>query len=162
MVWDRFIRLFHWSLAIGVALNYWVLEAGGDLHEWLGYALAGLVLARVVWGFTGPPNARFANFIVGPRRFLLSLGVFSEFYRQHRGHSPLAGWMILFLLTCVLLLAVTGWMQDLDAFWGEEWLETSHEYLGNALITAAAVHVAAVFWIQWRYRVPLVRRMLRG
>ncbi len=152
MVWDRFVRVFHWSLAAGVPLNYWVLEGGEDPHEWLGYGLAALVAARLVWGFRGPPNARFANFVVGPRRILKSLGEFSAFYGEHRGHSPLAGWMILFLLTSVMLLAVTGWMQGLDAFWGEEWLQNVHEYLGNTLITAAALHIAAVFWIQWRTR----------
>ena len=160
MIWDRFVRLFHWSLAFGIALNYWVLEGGDDPHEYLGYALAVLVGARIVWGFTGPPAARFASFVVGPRRVLGSLANFGEDYREHSGHSPLAGWMILFLLTLVLALALTGWMQGLDAFWGVDWVEELHEILGNVLIGAAAVHVAAVLVIQRRYRVPLLRSML--
>jgi cytochrome b len=162
MVWDRFVRVFHWSLAAGIVANYWFLEAGGDAHEWLGYALAVLVLARVVWGFSDSGNARFASFLVGPRRVVHSLRHFADDYREHRGHSPLAGWMILLLLSLVLALAVTGWMQGLDAFWGEEWLQDLHEYLGHALISAAAVHVVAVIWIQWRFRLPLVRSMLGG
>ena len=159
---DRFVRVFHWSLALGVVLNYWVLEAGDDAHEWLGYALAALVGARIVWGFRGPANARFADFVVGPRRVLHSLGNFAEDYREHRGHSPLAGWMILFMLASVIGLAVSGWMQGLDAFWGDERLELIHEFLGNGLIGAAGVHVAAVLWIQRRFRLPLLRSMLGG
>lgn len=162
MVWDRFVRVFHWSLALGIGLNYWVLEAGDDPHEWLGYALAALVGARIVWGFRGPQNARFSDFVVGPRRVLYSLRNFAGDYREHRGHSPLAGWMILFMLVNVIALAVTGWMQGLDAFWGDEWLEVLHETLGNSLIGAAAVHVTAVLWIQWRFRLPLLRSMLWG
>jgi len=162
VVWDRFVRGFHWSLALGIALNYWFLEGGDDLHEWLGYALAALVVARIAWGFIGPAEARFASFVVGPRRVFHSIRHFSEDYREHSGHSPLAGWMILFLLLLVLGLAVTGWMRDLDAFWGVDWVEDLHELLGNVLIGAAALHVTAVLWIQWRYRVPLLRSMLRG
>ena len=157
MVWDRFVRFFHWSLASGIVLNYWVLEAGDDPHEWLGYGLAALVGARIVWGFRGPANARFCHFVVGPRRVLHSLKHFAEDYREHTGHSPLAGWMILFMFTCVIGLAVTGWMQGLDAFWGDETLEVTHEWMGNALIGAAGLHVAAVLWIQRRYKVPLIQ-----
>jgi cytochrome b len=162
MVWDRFVRVFHWSLALGIVLNYWVLEAGDDAHEWLGYALAALVAARIFWGFRGPAAARFTTFVVGPRRALHSLRYFAEDYREHTGHSPLAGWMILFMLAAVIGLAVTGWMQGLDAFWGDETLEVAHEWLGNVLIGAAGLHVAAVLWIQRRFNLPLIQSMLRG
>ncbi|MCB1854706.1 MAG: cytochrome b/b6 domain-containing protein [Halieaceae bacterium] len=160
MLWDRFVRLFHWSLALGIALNYWLLEGGEAPHRWLGYALCALVLVRILWGFVGPDNARFRSFVVGPRRVVASLQDFAADYREHSGHSPLAGWMILLLLALVLSLGVTGWMHGLDAFWGEDWVEDLHEILGNALIAAAAVHVLAVLWIQWRYRLPLLRSML--
>ena len=61
-VWDRFVRFFHWALVACVVLNYTVVEEGDDLHQWLGYAAAALVAARVVWGFVGSTHARFANF----------------------------------------------------------------------------------------------------
>jgi len=34
----------------------------------------------------------------------------------------------------VLGLGLSGWMQTLDAFWGEEWLQDIHLILGNTLI----------------------------
>lgn len=46
-VWDPFVRIFHWSLVLCVALNYFVLEEGETAHEWSGYIAAGLVCARV-------------------------------------------------------------------------------------------------------------------
>lgn len=160
MVWDRFIRLFHWSLALGIALNYWLLEGGDPPHEWLGYGLLALVLSRVVWGFIGPANARFSQFVVGPRRFLQSLRSPAADYRDHTGHSPLASWMIVFLLTLVAVVAISGWMQELDAFWGEDWVQNLHEYAGHTLIGAAGMHVSAVLWIQHRYRLGLIQSML--
>ena len=42
-VWDRFIRLFHWTLVSCVVLDYTVLADGNDLHRWLGYLAAALV-----------------------------------------------------------------------------------------------------------------------
>lgn len=160
MIWDRFIRLFHWSLAAGIALNYWLLEGGDEPHEWLGYALLALVGARIVWGFIGPDNARFKHFVVGPKRVLQSIQNFSADYAQHKGHSPLAGWMILFLLFLVTLVGVSGWMQELDMFWGEDWVETLHEVSGHVLIAAAGVHILAVIIIQRRYRLALIQAML--
>lgn len=160
MLWDRFIRLFHWSLALGIALNYWLLEGGDPPHEWLGYGIFALLASRLLWGVIGPANARFSQFVVGPRRILQSLRAPAADYRSHSGHSPLAGWMIVCLLCLVAIVAISGWMQELDAFWGEDWVELLHEYAGHALIAAAAVHVCAVLWIQYRYRLRLIQSML--
>lgn len=52
-VWDPFVRVFHWSLVSCVILNYFVVEDGETLHQWLGYIAAALVCAWIVWGFIG-------------------------------------------------------------------------------------------------------------
>lgn len=161
MLWGRFVRVFHWFFAVSILLNYWLLEGGEELHEWLGYALTGLVVARIVWGFIGgAANARFTTFVVRPRRIVKSLSSPAEDYREHKGHSPLGGWMMLFMLTLALCVGVSGWMQELDMFWGEDWVQWLHEYSSDGLIVAAAVHVVAIFWIQRRYKLPLVQSML--
>ncbi|MBN8761809.1 MAG: hypothetical protein J0I63_00405 [Thiobacillus sp.] len=35
-VWDRFVRLHHWSLATLVLANHFILD--GPAHRWAGYA----------------------------------------------------------------------------------------------------------------------------
>ena len=30
--------------------NYFIIEAGGSWHQWLGYSAAALVLLRLIWG----------------------------------------------------------------------------------------------------------------
>jgi cytochrome b len=162
MIWDRFVRLFHWSVAALFLLNFWVLEAGDPPHEWAGYAIAGLVVARIGWGFCGPANARFASFFPTPARLRDTLQNFSARCRDHRGHNPLGGLMILLLLAGLLLTAVSGWMQGLDAFWGEDWVENLHEWTADTLMVAVVVHISAVLIIQTRFRVPLIRAMIRG
>lgn len=162
MIWDRFIRLFHWSVAGLFLLNFWVLEAGDPPHEWAGYAIAALVLARIGWGFYGPATARFAGFFPTPARLRDTLRNFRARCREHRGHNALGGLMVLFLLAGLLLTAVSGWMQGLDAFWGEDWVENLHEWTANTLMAAVVVHVSAVLIIQYRFGVPLIRAMIRG
>ncbi len=162
MVWDRFVRTFHWSLVAGIVLNYWFIEDGSDPHEWLGYAVLALVALRLIWGFVGPQPARFSAFVHGPRRVIIGLRDFSKEHRQHAGHTAPAGWMIVLLLTLVVGVGVTGWLQELDAFWGEDWPQDLHEWLSHTLLIAAGIHVSAVFLIQWRYRLPLLQSMLFG
>lgn len=163
MIWDRFIRLFHWSTALLFLANFWVLEAGDDAHEWVGYVLAALLLARIVWGFIGPQNARFADFWPHKAALRDNLQRFAEYQQAHRNnshHSPLAGLMVLFLLFGLVLTSVSGWMQELDAFWGEDWVQNLHAWSANTVMAAVVIHVLAVLVIQLRYRVPLVRDML--
>ena len=52
-VWDLFVRSFHWALVGCVLTNFFIVDDGEWLHQWLGYAASALVLARVVWGFVG-------------------------------------------------------------------------------------------------------------
>ena len=64
-VWDAVVRFTHWSVA---ALVLWELveNSGGPLHRTLGYATAGLVLLRLLWGFVGSPPARFSAWLPSP------------------------------------------------------------------------------------------------
>ncbi|MGD9871749.1 MAG: hypothetical protein AB7S63_11980 [Thauera sp.] len=65
-VWDPFVRVFHWSLVSCVVLNFFVVDDGETLHQFIGYLAAGLVAARFVWGFVGSGYARFDSFFPTP------------------------------------------------------------------------------------------------
>ena len=64
-VWDVFVRLFHWSVAVGFFVAYFSEDAL-TLHVWAGYVVGALVVLRIVWGFIGPEHARFSSFIYAP------------------------------------------------------------------------------------------------
>lgn len=64
-VWDRFVRVFHWSL-VGLIAAAWLTEDLKRVHHWIGYTVLALVAARLVWGVIGSPHARFADFVAGP------------------------------------------------------------------------------------------------
>ncbi|MFN3525382.1 MAG: cytochrome b/b6 domain-containing protein, partial [Paracoccus sp. (in: a-proteobacteria)] len=144
-VWDVFVRLFHWSLVALIAGVWLTAEGPKALHEQLGYAIAGLIAARVVWGLIGPRHARFADFIRGPRAVLAYLRDLRA-GREHRylGHNPAGGAMIAALLLAVAGTALTGWLQTTDAFWGSSAMEEVHEVLATLILVLAGLHVAGV------------------
>lgn len=162
-VWDPFVRLFHWSLVGCVLLNLCVLEKGEGPHRWVGYVAAGLVLARIVWGFIGPRHARFSDFFPTPRRLAAHLRALREGrHVRYLGHNPLGALMMLALMALVLALGLTGWLQGIDTYWGQAWLEELHEALVNALMLATGLHATAALVMGQFEDVSLVRAMFTG
>ncbi|HEX5804767.1 MAG TPA: cytochrome b/b6 domain-containing protein [Macromonas sp.] len=162
-VWDRFVRLFHWSLVSCVILNLWILEEGETAHEWAGYTAVGLVLARVVWGFIGTRYARFSDFFPTPRRVAAHVqALLHGEPPSSMGHNPMGALMMLALMALVLSLGLTGWLQGTDAYFGEEWLEELHEGLANTLLLLAGLHASAAIVMSRLERVNLVRAMVTG
>jgi cytochrome b len=60
--WDRLVRITHWSVAVAVLLNGLVTTEGGQVHVWIGHAAFALLALRLIWGFVGTAEARFASF----------------------------------------------------------------------------------------------------
>jgi cytochrome b len=162
-VWDRFVRFFHWSLVTCVLLNYFAIDDGETVHQWLGYFASALVLARIVWGFIGSKHARFADFFPTPTRLRHHLQAMQAGKADpHPGHNPLGALMMLTLITLVLGLGVTGYLQGTDMFWGEEWLQELHEVLASTLIGLAALHALAAIVMGRIERTNLVLAMITG
>jgi len=162
-VWDRFVRVFHWSLVTCIVVNYFFFDDGEALHRWLGYTASALVCARIVWGFIGSRYARFADFfptVVRIKRHLRN--VVSGEHDDYSGHNPVGALMMFALMAIVLGLGATGYMQGLDAFWGEEWLMELHEGLANSLIMFAGMHALAAIAMSHLEQTNLVKAMVTG
>lgn len=109
MVWDGFVRVFHWSVALAFFVAYVSDDDWLTIHVWAGYTIGVLVVLRIVWGFVGPKHARFSDFVTGPWtawRYLLDLFAFRA--RRHLGHSPAGGIMVLLLLAGLLATVWSG------------------------------------------------------
>lgn len=162
-VWDRFVRFFHWSLVSCVLANYFLVEDGEMLHQWIGYFASGLIVARIVWGFVGSEHARFASFFPTPARLRAHLAAIRSGKPDfHLGHNPLGAIMMLALMVLVLALGLSGFLQTTDAFWGEEWLQEVHEVLASVLIGLAGLHAAAAIVMGRLEGVNLVGAMITG
>lgn len=162
-VWDGFVRTFHWALVSCVVFNYFVLNDGKTTHQIVGYMALILVMSRVVWGFFGTRHARFADFFPTPKRLANHIREMkSGNYPATLGHNPLGALMMLALMATVLALGCTGWMQTLDAYWGEEWLQNLHRFIGNVLIGLAMLHAIAAIVMGRLERTRLIKAMVTG
>lgn len=162
-VWDPLVRIGHWSLLLCVALAWATGEGDEAWHEGFGYATLAIIGIRLVWGFAGPRNARFSEFVRMPAATMAyALRVLAGNEPRYLGHNPLGGWMIVFLLACIALTGLTGWLYTTDRFWGVEWVGELHEGLAEALLVLIALHVAGVAFASWRHHENLVAAMLHG
>jgi cytochrome b len=115
LVWDPFVRIFHWALAAIVIVD-WITDNPRWVHIGLGYTAVVLIILRVIWGFMGREHARFANFIAGPGAvFVYLAGLIRFSSKRYLGHSPAGGAMIVALLLMVGMTCVTGmWNEAQD------------------------------------------------
>ena len=162
-VWDLPVRLFHWLLA--GAFTGALLTAESErirvTHVRLGYAIAGLVLFRIVWGFAGNRYARFSSFVTGPSavwRYLRAVPTASA--EHHIGHNPAGAAVILGLLSLALATGLAGWLgyEELAG----EWVTEVHELSAYAMLALVGMHVAGVLLASLRHRENLVAAMVTG
>jgi cytochrome b len=183
-VWDPLIRVIHWLVA-AIILVDWLTDEPRWMHSWLGYLAGALVVLRVVWGFAGPENARFASFVRGPRivlDYLAGLIRFSS--KRYLGHSPAGGAMIVALLIMIVATVGTG-MANLAAERGEGpmsgviakvdrparvpgqrrpplFMKEVHETVANITLVLVVLHLCGVALASFAHRENLVRAMITG
>ena len=163
-LWDPLVRLFHWSLVFIFFANYFFNEEGDDWHQWLGYAAVAWLVVRFVWGFFGRGAARWADFFPTPARLSTHIRALVRGEAYHRmGHSPLGGLVMVIMMLCILSLGITGYMmQEIDYFWGEDWLEDLHGWIANSLLALVIVHVFAALFESYRLKENLPLSMVTG
>lgn len=132
-------RLMHWALAIGIALNLFILEEGDPPHEWVGYAAVAIVALRFAWGLR-----------------LRKIGF------KWRGPNFIATILYVLLWAMILALGITGWMMGLDRYWGEEWLQDIHENISIAVQVYIGLHLAGIAIDSIRHRRKTWMSMIRG
>ena len=172
--WDPLLRLAHWGIAVVVIANYAFTKEGGSVHIALGWAGMALLLLRLIWGFVGPREARFASFPPNPIAALRHLGGLRRGKApQYPSHNPAGALMAYALWACLGVITLTGLgmsgvspfaQADLEAAVAEgDWsvlveddgeaqgespygdvLEEVHEVAANLILILALLHVVGV------------------
>ena len=162
-VWDPLVRIFHWSLVGLFAFAFLTGDEWQQPHELAGYAIAGLIAVRLVWGIIGTRHARFANFVYGPSTVAgFVADTLRMKARRYLGHNPAGGLMVIALMLAIIVISVSGWMMTLDAFWGLDWVEELHEAAAFAALGLIALHLGGVLVASLEHGENLVRAMVTG
>jgi len=175
-VWDILVRVMHWGLVTAFAVAHLSAEEehhGGHegqasgpleaapLHQYAGYVILGIVVARIVWGLIGTKRARFTDFIYRPSTIF-------NFLRQslqlkaprYIGHNPAGGAMTVVLLAVFLVMGGTGYLMTTYA--ELRWLKEIHEVLANLSLVLVGLHVVGVIAASYEHRENLVKAMFTG
>ena len=162
-VWDPWVRVFHWTLALSFALAWVSARYWEALHDAAGYVAGGLILFRLVWGLVGGRYARFTQFVRAPGLVLRYLkDVVSGTEARFLGHNPAGGAMIVALLAAVAVTVVTGWLLTTDAFWGVTPMQRAHSIVAHGALILVFLHLGGVVLASLRHRENLVRAMVFG
>lgn len=173
-VWDPLVRIFHWSLAAFFFIAYLTEDELMTVHVYAGYAVAGLVGFRLLWGIIGTRHARFTEFVTGPGALRQYLGqLFTGRAPRYIGHNPAGAAMIVALLLFLAATAFTGaaliagdgsgpLAGTVFATLPEDPLEEVHEFFANFTLFLVMLHVAGVIVSSFLHRENLVRAMITG
>jgi cytochrome b len=160
-VWDPLVRVVHWSVAALIVFDLFSEAGANPWHRYAGYAAGGLVLLRLTWGVFGGRHARLGSIAKSAAavvRYVRS----GDKRDTYVAHNPLGACMVLLLWSLILLVVVTGWMQQLDAFWGDELVQDVHSVASYVLGACAVLHVVGVVVTSARSRTNLVKAMITG
>jgi cytochrome b len=175
-VWDPFVRIFHWGLAMAFFIAYVTEEDVLVVHTLAGYVLMGLIALRLAWGFIGTEHARFSDFNYSPGAVWKFLGDTMRFRaKRYIGHNPAGGAMIFLLLLSLLMTAFSGlavygaegagplaYMFSGSGPMVEEAFEELHEFFANFTLLLVFIHVSGVVIESFIHRENLVASMLHG
>ena len=131
-MWDLVVRLTHWGLAALVLADL-VNEASANAwHRYLGYAAAGLIAIRLLWGFGRSPSAQLPAMLRTAAQVRSYVRRWRHAPNTYVTRNPLGACMAFTLWSLTAFVIATGWMLQLERFWGDEMLETLHS--GSAYV----------------------------
>ncbi|WP_369602337.1 cytochrome b/b6 domain-containing protein [Hahella sp. SMD15-11] len=177
-VWDGFVRLFHW-LTVALFTALWLTGEGREVavHSLMGYALATLIVLRIIWGFAGSEHARFNNFVRTPGETLAYLrDILANRPAHYLGHNPAGAAMVVALLLCLTGIIATGIvllgsmefegpLTVLGFLLSDEQvhlIREGHAILVNLTLALVALHVLGVISASIQHKENLVAAMIHG
>ncbi|MEQ6333703.1 cytochrome b/b6 domain-containing protein [Sphingobium sp. MK2] len=176
LIWDIYIRLFHWLLVALLGFSWWSGERHEmEWHRLSGYGIFFLLIFRVYWGVFGTGTARFAHFVRSPHATFVYLKALGQHpHRTTVGHNPAGGWSVLLLLATVMAMVIAGLfavdvdglesgpLSDYVSFDQGRMASDLHAMLFSLLLLLVALHIAAILYHLLRLRDDLVGPMFHG
>ncbi len=130
--WSLFIRFSHWYVALAIITNLYILEQGDEPHRYLGYTIVAVIVLRLIYGFKKNTN------------------------------TPTAFWVYKLMWLLVVLLGISGFMMQTDYFFGEDWLEDTHELFSILMQVLIVSHIAGLTINHLLFKRKLWLKMIKG
>lgn len=162
-IWDWPLRLWHWALAVCVLTAWFTPNTYDSLHRFAGYAVLGLLIFRLGWGFMGTRYSRFRRLPAKLRAVPAYLsGLCHGKTGRYLGLNPAGAAMLVALLVTLTISAVTGVMHETVTFFGVWWVEDTHTVVSDIVMVLVVLHVAGVVLMSVLQRENLSRAMMTG
>lgn len=178
VMWDIYIRVYHWLLAILVLVSFVSIEVFDnlDVHFMSGFGIIGLLVFRAVWGIFGSETAKFVNFVRHPSeiiKYMKSL-VNPKTHKINYGHSPIAGLSVVAMLLILVFQVLSGlFYYDEEIFlegplaqYGSEGMLgmalNYHPIGANLVLTLVVIHLLAIAIYYFVYKDNLISPMIKG
>ena len=174
-VWDLPLRLFHWSLLLLFVIAYATgnREQYYGLHKAAGFALFGLLIFRLIWGFGRQPGSALLELhLTEGRPSRMSASFFKAGPIPCPDTTPLGGWAVAVMLILLLIEVVSGLSSapsTTKAPWrrwcrmpGADRMAAIHSINLNLLLAMIGLHLLAIAVTSILGRENLVASMIHG
>ena len=178
-VWDIWVRLCHWSLALAVTVSLVSGKTGFafySLHKLSGEIVLTLIAFRIAWGFVGSSTARLLPLLKSPLAAISELRSLATKRTSRRGygHNAAGGYATLGLLLLCAVQGVTGqFIADHDSLmegrfhgrFGEHTthlIHDIHHMLGGVLLAFVVIHIAMIMVYLLYAKTNLITPMITG
>lgn len=176
VVWSRFARFLHWSIAIAFVT---LISTGFlhmiDLHKPVGLATLVLIIMRIIYGFKTRGYNRFSAMLYTPAqsfRYLVSIVKGNP--EKFTGHNPLASPVMLGIIWGIFINALSGVtmavlenMTDSDPTNEQyiataESIETIHESISIFIAVLVALHFIGLIVHTIVHKENIAKSMITG
>jgi cytochrome b len=162
LVWRWPVRLMHWCLVAAFIVAMWTRDSELDrmIHIYAGYAMAAVLIARIIYGFTANDLAAFRRFppsLIKGTKYAIAL--LRGDARNYLGHNPAGALAIYGMLLLGLAVAGSGyWAFEYDS----DLAQTCHHYLSYTLFWLVCLHLFGVLMGSLAHEEFLVKAMITG
>lgn len=150
-------------MALAIITNLYILEQGDPPHRYLGYAVVGTVFLRLLYGLIKNDYTSIKNFPLSIKNLKVYLTDKLKHKDNHYvGHNPAASVVYVLMWALVVLLGLSGFMMGTDFFFGEDWVQDSHELFSILMQILIVSHFVgmAMDYIQFKKKTWL--KMFKG
>jgi len=162
LVWRWPVRMMHWSMVAAFIVAMWTRDSELErmIHIYAGYAMAAILVTRIIYGFAAHDFAAFKRFppsLTKGTKYAIALVMGRA--RNYLGHNPAGALAIYGMLMLGLAVVATGYIAfEYDNDPAKEW----HHHFSYAWFWLICLHLFGVLMGSLAHKEFLVKAMITG